>query len=726
MRFLRFGVVTALLVTVTMAVGFAQVGEQGSVAATPKRLSLEVRPALDIPLGSSAEVFKPGGALDLTLRYRLGTTPLQLLGGLSYTFAPAQSTDSISVATAHAGVGVLLPILRSLSFNAFAAGGFYYGTLNDLSVSAVDPYLGAGLGVFVALGPSWSVGVHGMYRTYFGLSQAISAAVSTTYTFGAGGAPTGAGRAPTVVSPKQQPEPLKAAQSAAPVATNEGGLQIERTDFPPIFPVFYSYYDEHPIGRMSIKNASARTATDLSATVYIKQYMDNPKTVPIEGSVEPQATKAVDLYALFTDSVLSITEGTKVSAEITLSYTQAGKRLENKAIETVRFLNRNAMTWDDNRRAASFVTAKDPAVLTFAKSITGYVRSKEVRSINASLQTAMAFHEALDLYELNYVQDPTTPYTEMSKSTDTVDFLQFPRQTLQYKAGDCDDLSILYSSLLEAVGERAAFITVPGHIFIAVDIGLNPKQAVAALLPADQFIVHDNTAWIPVEVTLRHQGFLKAWQEGAKEWYQANPLGQTGFYPVEAAWEAYGPVGLPGAAPDIAVPSSDKVLSTYLSEVTKYIDQAIFPQVAKLQAEIQANGSLEAMNKLGILYAKYGQPEKAKIEFTQILAKKTDNLSALLNLGNLAYLEQDWLNAQRYYQRASDLAPNSSHVLLAVARVNQELENYGNVKRSYAQLRQIDPVLAQRYSYLAMGATGGNARAADVEAQRMEVVWEGE
>jgi transglutaminase-like putative cysteine protease len=35
-----------------------------------------------------------------------------------------------------------------------------------------------------------------------------------------------------------------------------------------------------------------------------------------------------------------------------------------------------------------------------------------------------------------------------------------------YRAGDCDDLSILYCSLLEAIGIRTAFVTIPGHIFM--------------------------------------------------------------------------------------------------------------------------------------------------------------------------------------------------------------------------------------------------------------------
>ncbi len=687
-------------------------------------LSLEVRPGVDIPLGQTNQYFKVGGTMDINLRYRLGATPFLAMGGLTYTFAPDRSTDSISIATGRIGAGVELPLSKSLSFDAYGTGGYYYGTLNDFSVSSADPYLGGGMGIRLALSPSWGIGVDGVYRSYFGLYQGISAAISTTLSLGGSAAPARKAQAPTSVAPATpQPQPLNATQTAA---TSGGALQITKTSFPPVFPVFYSYYDNHPIGTIDIKNNSSLTASNLSATVYIKQYMDNPKTVALKGKVAPNTTKTVDLYALFTDSVLSITEGTKVSAQITLDYSEGTKKYEDKEIETVRFLNRNAMTWDDNRRAAAFVTAKDPAVLTFAKSIIGYIRSKEVTSINSSLQTVMALHEALDLYGLNYVQDPTTPYVKMSKKQDAVDFLQFPRQTLQYKAGDCDDLSILYSALLEAVGVNAAFITVPGHIFVAVDTGLSPKQAVANLIPADQFIVHGKTAWIPVEVTLRHEGFLKAWEEGAKEWNQANPVGQAGFYPVEAAWNVYDPVGLPGQGQNITVPSSDKLLATYLAEVTKYIDQAIFPQVAKLQAQIQASGSLSAMNKLGILYAKYGQPKKAKIEFTQLLKEKSNYLPALLNLGNLAYLDQDWPNAQKYYQKASELVPNNPHVLLAVARVNQQLENYGNVKRSYAKLAKIDPVLAQQYSYLALGSQAGSARAADIQAEQKQVLWEGE
>ena len=78
---------------------------------------------------------------------------------------------------------------------------------------------------------------------------------------------------------------------------------------------------------------------------------------------------------------------------------------------------------------------------------------------------------------LVYVIDPSTPYLEYSKTGGAVDFLQFPRHTLDYKAGDCDDLSILFNSLLESIGIKTAFITVPGHIFTAFNINIPPDQA---------------------------------------------------------------------------------------------------------------------------------------------------------------------------------------------------------------------------------------------------------
>ena len=122
----------------------------------------------------------------------------------------------------------------------------------------------------------------------------------------------------------------------------------------------------------------------------------------------------------------------------------------------------------------------------------------------------MGIFEAMRLYGLNYVIDPLSSFVEASKDELFLDYLQFPSQSLIYRAGDCDDLSILYAALLESVGIETAFITVPGHIFMAFSLGLTELEARQAFTSAGDFIYADGKAWVPVEVTIVQDGFNKA------------------------------------------------------------------------------------------------------------------------------------------------------------------------------------------------------------------------
>lgn len=661
-----------------------------SIAQVPSPLSLDVFPTFDLPLGDSSQWFSYGGGVDLGVRYRLPQSIFSLLGGIEYSFAPVQTATSLSLAVARVGGGVQIPLTSGIAVQGYALGGYYFATYNDFSMNASDPYVAGGLGLRFALAPSLGLEVGAQYKNYLRLYQGVSAGAGMDIALGNLG----------------------------------GSVEMPTLELQPAFPVFYKHYDDHPIGTVEIKSNLKVPATDVKAQVFIKEYMDAPKTVSVPGTLAPGESKKVDLYALFTDKVLGITEGTKVATEIAVSYVVEGQTYQNKRIETLTLMGRNAMTWDDNRKAAAYVTSKDPGVLNFARSVSSYIRSKENRSICDNLQAAIAFHEALDLYGMNYTPNPKTPYEQVSTQKDVIDFLQFPRETFQYHAGDCSDLSILYGALFQAVGIDAAFITIPGHIFIAVDTSLTPEQAPKELIPEGQFIAYKNKAWIPLEITVIHDGFVRAWQLGAKEWTENNSSGQAGFYPIQEAWSVYQPVGLPGADVTIWVPQSDNILRAYLAEVQKYLDAALTPMVAKLQEQIQSTGSLSAMNSLGVVYAKYGQSDKAEQEFQQILARK-EYLPAILNLGHLYYSKKDWKNALAFYQRAGEADPNNPHALLALARVNQELQNYPDAKKSYEKLKAVNPELASQSAYLGEGKESG-ARAADIESQRKAVIWETE
>ena len=581
-----------------------------------------------------------------------------------------------------------VPLALGITLAGYALGGYYFAAYNDFTSGGSNPYLAGGISLRFALAPTFRLEVGAQYGYYLGLYQGISAGAGVDVALGNLG----------------------------------GSIEIPSLELRPAFPVFYKHYDDHPVGALTLQSNLKVPANDIKVQLYIKEYMDAPKAVAVEGALRPGESRSVDLYALFTDKVLSVTEGTKVASEITISYKVEGQSYENRRVETLTLWGRNAMTWDDNRKAAAYVTAKDPGVLNFARSVTSYIRGKENRLSATTCRLPLPCMQRSTSIGMNYSPNPRTSYAEASKQKDVIDFLQFPRETFQYKAGDCSDLSILYGAMFQAVGIDAAFITVPGHIFIALDAGLTSAQAPKEMIPASQFIPYKGHAWIPLEVTSLHEGFCTAWELGAKEWSESSLTGQAGFYPITEAWNAYQPVGLPGAEVMVSVPQADQVLSAYSAEVQRYLDAALTPQIAKLEEQVKTTGSLQAQNSLGVLCAKYGRAEKAEEYFKQVLAKKPF-LPALLNIGHLYFQQSRWKEALGYYQQASDIDPANPRTLLALTRANQELKNYSDATALYEKLRAISPELASQFTYLGEGKESGT-RAAEVAFERNRVIWE--
>ncbi len=313
---------------------------------------------------------------------------------------------------------------------------------------------------------------------------------------------------------------------------------------------------------------------------------------------------------------------------------------------------------------------------------------------------AMAIFESLGIYGINYVIDPKTPYAELSVDNASIDFLQFPSQTLTYKAGDCDDLSILFNSLLESIGIETAFITGPGHIYSAFRLKLTPEEANSAFLRPEDLIIIDNTVWVPIEITMVQNGFLDAWQTGAKEWREDSSMGTSAFFPMHEAWETFEPVGISGDDTSVIMPDTGEVLDQYKVVLDRFIEREIQTRVTALESEIQRNDNdPRLINRLGVLYAKYGLLEKAETEFLRVL-RTTDYLSAKVNIGNIYFLKSDFTNALKYFNRAYEMSDSNSSILVGLAKVNYELENYGTVRQYYSKLESIDPELASKCDYL--------------------------
>ena len=223
---------------------------------------------------------------------------------------------------------------------------------------------------------------------------------------------------------------------------------------------------------------------------------------------------------------------------------------------------------------------------------------------------------------------------------------------------------------------------------MAFSLGIAPDEAREQFNRSDNLIFTGGTAWVPVEITLRNEGFMRAWKTGAKEWREYSAEEKAGFYPVHTGWDVFKPVGFPGA-PSITYPAKEQVAEAFVQAEKTFIRQEITDEVAALQEKISESQNVRWTNKLGVLYARYGLDEDALAQFEKVLRQRGNYYPAMINIGNIHYLRDEIEQALSYYQQAAEMAPDNPTVLLNLARTNHKLE----------KLQEVSPSLADRFAY---------------------------
>ena len=703
--------------------GWVQKVQPAAAGVLP--LSFEITPAASIPILDSRQQFITGSLVELSGLFHLPFLPLAFLNAeLGYGNLPLKASSSVSVLSAGAGVGVELGLLPWLSAKLRGSGGYYYGYLADstIQVGGGSPYLYGGAGFDFAMSPGIGVGVEVGYRNYLGVYQGLEAALSTRVALG--GATQAAGTSGTPV--EKQPLPLKPAplQTEQTQPTKPGtGLELSKINVQDIYPIFYKFYDNHPIGTALLHNSENTPVQNVKVSVFVKEYMDNPKEAKGPDKIDPGAEAIIDLYGLFKKDVLNNTEDTKVSTNISLQYTLGGKTVSSNYVQTIKILKRNALTWDDDRKAAAFVSPNDPTAVRFAKNVAAIVNGQGNQAVEPNIRLAAAIHNALTLYGITYTSDPVATLNSDNK---TVDYIQFPQQTLDYRSGKCSDFSALYAAMFEAVGLETAFITIPGHIYMAVALTLNPDEARAAFTRKDDLIILNDKVWLPIEITMREGGFVKAWQYGAKEWRENLAKKQAVLYPLRDAWKVYEPVGYVSTTTEIKIPPEDKIILAFNNDLDAFVKGEMGQQEAVLLAAVNkattTAAKSKALNTLAVLHSRFGLYDQAIKEFQQVLAKD-EYVPSLINIGNIYFVQGNDEKALEFYNRASVKAPNNPVVLLCVARTNHALENYSIAKKAYAALQVADSSLASRFAYLDLRGEEAT-RAAEASGAKGVVLWQ--
>jgi hypothetical protein len=674
--------------------------------------SVIVQPGIMLPLGSSEDYFKNSAGFTAGFNMHLLDTALILLLESGYIYSPIKAQDSVSILSVKAGTGAGFRKNERLAVKLYADAGYYYAFLNDAGTASSQVCWSTGINFGFILTPSFNLILGTSYSDYRGLVKGAEIFLGTSLHLG------NTEIRKRIIQPENEYkiQLLQGVKKPMPGT----GLTIAETKLNDIYPVFYKYYDDNPAGYIKIKNNAPTSVYNIKISFFIKQYMDTPKVFFTVEELESGKTLEIPVYALFSDRILEITESTKVPVELAFEFKQLEEMYGDKKTETVRILDRNAMTWDDDRKAAAFITAKDPAVLNFAKNTAGIARNIRNKAASINLQTAIIIHEALTISGLNYIIDPQTPYLDKSKSTGKIDYLQFPRQTLEYKAGDCDDLSILYCALLESVGIETAFITVPGHIYAAFALELNPAEAGGFFRNPDNLIYIHNKVWIPVEITER-KDFLSAWDKGAAQWRENYKTGKASFYRIHDAWLNYEPVAYPEKASALQPADPSAAAAALKKQLELIISREMNPQLEKIEKELAARPEDPVLkNKYALCFARYGYYDKAKTVLEDIV-KEYNYIPALINYANILYLNKDNTAASAFYEKVKKLEPDNEKALLGLAKLYYEAGNAKQLKVNYEALKNKNQKLALQYSYME-GKTGNDSRAG---AERMEaVLWQ--
>jgi tetratricopeptide (TPR) repeat protein len=659
-----------------------------AVLAGAQELPLFVRPTADVlfPLdqfrdsttGKTTSLYTTGFAAGSIVDWKALPWLVPFVRG-QYGYVPYLGGNSLKFTEGAVGVGLVGALSDRFALRLDTQAGVSEVFLPSLSGSVYSA--GARVGLDYRVAPAFTLSASGGYSGYFGsqasVLSAITAGVSFTYSLSALGG------------------------EKARVAVQDIKLDA-------VFPSLYAYYDDNPFGSVTVVNREDAAIEDVHVSFSAGHYMDQPKVCGVYDSLKAGASVVVPVKALFTDSVLNITQGLDAKGEIIVSYVYLGSARTVRVPIDFRMHHRNAITWSDDRRAASFVSPNNPAAQWFARFATGIVNDRLRAEINKPLQYAMGLFEAERLYGLNYVLVPANDYSVKHGIKDYIDSVQFPHQTLTNRGGDCSDLAILFASLMQSVGVEAAFITVPGHIYAAFDTGLTEDQARQTFSDAGLLIFEHGKVWIPVEITMVKDGFIKAWRVGAKEWADNTAAGTAAFYPLPECWAKYPSTSFPDVNPRFVLPDQTAMAVAFDGTVDRYVAREIDPQVQLVEARDADQPQAVRDNEVGILYAQYGLLSQAWGRLAQ--SAKSGLKNAWTNLGNVAFLQKNFKLALTYFQYAGAQDPDDDYALLGLARSQYELDDYLSSDQSYRTLKTRNPALAAKFGYLG-SIYGGEGRA---------------
>ncbi|MEE3235536.1 MAG: tetratricopeptide repeat protein [Candidatus Latescibacterota bacterium] len=474
----------------------------------------------------------------------------------------------------------------------------------------------------------------------------------------------------------------------------------------PIFRSLYPHYQENDFFDVVITN-SAPEPIEVSVSLFLPKVMSVPHR---ESVLLPAQSKEKYTFKVTFDSDLFNSDDAYydnfVTPVIRVDYQRNRKdQFVEKQLERVYVAGKGKLSWNIKGMAAAYVTPEDMAIAGMARGLVQRYSDLLGAKFNRSnMGKAVVLYNALGAYRIRYQADQKTPFTSVSNDKTIFDTVQYPSELLEKpegvetKIGDCDDLTVLFVSLLENLSIDTAFLEAndpgKGHIYMMFDSGISPDKAEDHFLSSAEYVVWQGRVWIPIETTMYGFTFSDAWRNGVAEYKRLKPRKLIDELYVQQYLQTYKPATLPPST--VQLPES-AVMDSLMERDLAYFDDRV-DQIA-LGASVSLDtpdGAYDA----GAAYLRINHLEKASSMFERVLGMRPEHVDALNSLGVVAAYRGEYDEALALFRRSLELEDNTG------IRMNIALGYYLKGEREtadalYQEVVSLDESYVELFDFLA-------------------------
>jgi hypothetical protein len=443
-------------------------------------------------------------------------------------------------------------------------------------------------------------------------------------------------------------------------SASSGGVSLESVQDDALYPVLLSLYQRNPAAALRFSNRESAEIRDVRVSFRAGDYSSSEYPCGTIPRIGKGGTGELPLYADFAPAILNFTGDGRILGEVLVRYTLLGRERQAVLSTTVRVYHRNTFPSLDPAALAAFVSPASPEVLEFSKYITGMARSNLRTGLNQNMQFGIWIFQGLLAGGLRVKADPSAAPAEV----------QFPAETLGFRTGNRADAGLLYAGTLEAAGIQAAVVPLADDFVLAFSLGIGEAEAALLFNGNERLLVINGEVWLPLSMGTFNEGFTGAWNAGVKRLEASFDSGEElDFIILEDAWAVYPPAPLPALGIRFAPPPQSAVKAAADKAVDQYAAAELSPLLAAVSAELRRSPSAALYNRLGVLSVRAGRPADAKTAFER--AAEMGSAAGMTNRGNLALIEQDYEDGERWFRRALAAKPDNAAALRGLERIRE-------------------------------------------------------